>query len=67
MRSWLFRYRHQLRALYGLPPEPRVARLLEAAQRGEDADDRSTPAGADSDGRDRAAEADRKRTDRRSA
>jgi hypothetical protein len=32
MRSWLLRRRHQLRALYGLPPEERLRPLLEAAR-----------------------------------
>ena len=35
MRSWLFRHRHHLRALYGLAPEPRLARRLEAARAAE--------------------------------
>lgn len=34
MRSWLLRRRHQLRALYGLPPEERLRPLLEAARSG---------------------------------
>lgn len=29
VHSWVFRHRHQLRAIYGLPPEPRVQRLLD--------------------------------------
>ncbi|MEO0650183.1 MAG: hypothetical protein AAFZ65_05855 [Planctomycetota bacterium] len=28
MLSWVLRHRHQLRALYGLPPEPAMAALL---------------------------------------
>ncbi len=26
MHSWIFRNRHELRRIYGLPPEPRAAR-----------------------------------------
>jgi hypothetical protein len=29
MLSWVLRHRHQLRALYGLPPEPALAKLIE--------------------------------------
>ncbi len=29
MRTWVFRHRHALRALYGLPPEARLARLMD--------------------------------------
>lgn len=31
MRSWVFRHRHGLRALYGLPPEARMAKLMASA------------------------------------
>lgn len=30
MHAWIFRHRHGLRAVYGLPPEERLAPLLEA-------------------------------------
>lgn len=32
MLAWVFRHRHQLRALYGLPPEPRMAALMAAVE-----------------------------------
>lgn len=32
MFAWVFRHRHQLRALYGLPPEPAFAALLAAVE-----------------------------------
>jgi hypothetical protein len=30
VHAWIFRHRHGLRAVYGLPPEERLAPLLEA-------------------------------------
>lgn len=33
MHAWIFRHRHGLRAVYGLPPEERLAPLLSPAAR----------------------------------
>ncbi|MEZ5978537.1 MAG: hypothetical protein R3F34_09995 [Planctomycetota bacterium] len=33
MHAWVFRHRHGLRSIYGLPPEPRLAPLLQGADR----------------------------------
>ncbi|QDU85223.1 hypothetical protein Pla163_23510 [Planctomycetes bacterium Pla163] len=30
--AWVFRHRHGLRSIYGLPPEPRIAGLLAASR-----------------------------------
>jgi hypothetical protein len=30
--AWVFRHRHGLRSIYGLPPEPRLAGLLAASR-----------------------------------
>ncbi len=35
MHAWIHRHRHQLRALYGMPPEPRIHALLERARKAE--------------------------------
>ncbi|MHC4262802.1 MAG: hypothetical protein ACYSWX_09790 [Planctomycetota bacterium] len=36
MLSWVLRHRLQLRALYGLPPEPALADLIEEQRRHEE-------------------------------
>jgi len=42
VHAWIFRHRHGLRSIYGLPPEPRLAGLI-ARARG--AERRPTPTG----------------------
>lgn len=37
MHAWIHRHRHQLRALYGMPPEPRIQALLDRAREAEEA------------------------------
>lgn len=32
MHAWVFRHRHGLRSVYGLPPEPRLAGLIARAR-----------------------------------
>jgi len=64
VHAWIFRHRHGLRAVYGLPPEERLAPLLSPAARTSDSGERpprtratqaptptSAASGADVDGR----------------
>lgn len=41
MHAWIHRHRHQLRALYGMPPEPRIQALMERAREAEEAHERA--------------------------
>jgi hypothetical protein len=41
VHAWIHRHRHQLRALYGMPPEPRIQALLDRAREAEEAQEQA--------------------------
>lgn len=56
MHAWIFRHRHGLRSIWGLPPEPRLAGLMERARSGGAAVD-ETVDGTEGEGEDEIAAA----------
>jgi hypothetical protein len=60
VHAWIHRHRHQLRALYGMPPEPRIQALMDRAREAEEAQTRAAERAAAADPESPAADAPRK-------